>query len=152
MSWRMFVEFPTFLPSLGWWLWRFLVVSWWIGWENCEERREKSRMIILCKWWVTRRTFMFYFTLGLYFSCHDRRLVFLSILMKIVCKQSSVRHSENCFFIVDFEEGNYFHCFSLTRSFFFSLQLSTRKEKRRIISAVVEEKLSLKEMKFKSLI
>lgn len=29
-------------------------------------------------------------------------LFFLSILMKIICKQSSVFHSENCFFIVDF--------------------------------------------------
>ena len=43
-------------------------------------------------------------------------LFFLSILMKIICKQSSVFHSENCFFIVGFRrEGKIVLCVLTSR-------------------------------------
>lgn len=82
--------------------------------------RWKSQMIILCKW---RRKLYVLFQCFRFCRCHDRCLSFLSILMKIICKQSFVFHSENCFFIVDFsfQVGNRVMYFDFER---FSRQIN----------------------------
>jgi hypothetical protein len=49
---------------------------------------------------MTKETLCFVSVFLRLYSRHDRCLSFLSILMKIICKQSSAFHSENCFFIV----------------------------------------------------
>lgn len=91
---------------------------WLFGQATSERRRQwKSQMIILCKWWTTEKTlclfqcFSFVVTIV---AC----LSFLSILMKIKCKQFSFLTEKIAFLSLIFKLG-----FS---AFFFPVQINTQ--------------------------